>query len=152
MTSPELILYGGSITTLDDHNPQVQALASFNGRIIALGTNEEVTRLAEANTVIIDLAGRRAIPGIIDSHCHPDTHAARIVGWHDLSPDKVGSRNDLFDLIGDTCATLAPQEWFAGYRLNENKSGGYPSIFELDEVCQGHPLFIFFKSSVKRLR
>ena len=54
MTPPELILYGGSITTLDEHNPQVQALASFNGRIIALGTNEDVTRLAESNTVFME--------------------------------------------------------------------------------------------------
>ncbi len=68
--SPDLILKNGRITTLDPSRPEAQALAIVDGRIAASGTDGEVMRLAAAGTKIIDLAGRRVIPGLNDSHTH----------------------------------------------------------------------------------
>ena len=80
MIHPKLILTNGRISTLDANNTEVQGLASLGGHIVALGTSAEVENLANETTQIVDLAGRRVVPGIIDSHCHPDSYAARLAG------------------------------------------------------------------------
>jgi predicted amidohydrolase YtcJ len=73
---PETILLNGKIITLDNPgintNPGtiVQAMAIGGGKVMAVGSNEEIRRLAESNTRIIDLKGRTVIPGIIDAHSH----------------------------------------------------------------------------------
>ncbi|MDP6705853.1 MAG: amidohydrolase [Alphaproteobacteria bacterium] len=134
----DLVLTGGRITTLDDGNAEVEALAARDGQIVALGSDAEVSGLIGPETEVIMLEGRRAIPGIVDSHCHPDSQAARLARWHDLGPDSVGSRATLLERIAE-----APGEgWFGGYRFDETKSGGYPSLAELDVAGDGRPLFI----------
>ncbi len=138
----DLVLKNGKIATLDPADRFVAALAARGGRIVALGDSGDVASLAGPDTEAIDLAGRTAIPGIVDSHCHPDSHAARLARWHDLNPDRIASRRALLGRIGSVCAGLGPDEWFVGYRFNENKSGGYPCIEELDGASLGRPLFI----------
>jgi hypothetical protein len=66
----DLILFNGKVTTLDRQNPQAEAIAIRGDRFVAVGTEQDVMRLAGANTRRIDLKGRRVIPGLIDSHMH----------------------------------------------------------------------------------
>ncbi len=138
----DLVMTTGRIATLDSDNRTVEALAARDGRIVALGANADMDELIGPETTVIDLAGRTAIPGIVDSHCHPDSYAARIINWELLSPDRIQSREALLARIADVAETKGPDEWIAGYRLNENKSGGYPTIEEMDAAAKGRPLFI----------
>lgn len=66
----DVILFNGKITTLDAKKPNVSALGIKNARIFAIGTDEEVKKLADANTSQIDLKQKRVIPGLNDSHLH----------------------------------------------------------------------------------
>lgn len=136
----ELILRNGRIVTLDGGSRVVSALAAAGGRIVALGPEAET--LAGPGTEIVDLAGRTAIPGIVDSHCHPDSWAARLARWHDLSPRHLASKAALLARIDAVTRAAPAGAWFAGYRYDERKSGGYPSIAELDRAANGRPLFI----------
>jgi predicted amidohydrolase YtcJ len=142
MTDAELALINGKIATLDAANRTVSCLAASGGRIVALGDRADVDHAIGPKTRIIELAGRRAVPGIVDSHCHPDSYAVRLVKWRDLSPGVARSRGALLDAISTASKALGPQEWFAGYRYNERGSGGYPSLAELDAASHGRPLFI----------
>ena len=139
---PDLILRRGRIVTLDAAGRTVQALAAYGGRIVALGSDAEVASLAGPSTRIVDLAGRTAIPGIVDSHCHPDSYAARLARWHDVGPAGIPDRPTLLARIEAACKTLPPGEWFAGYRFNDHKSGGFPTREELDRASGGRPAFI----------
>src|SRR5688500_16285969 len=67
---PELILHGGKITTLDAAKPQAQALAIQGGRIVAVGDDDQILPLSGAATQVVNLQGRRVIPGLNDSHLH----------------------------------------------------------------------------------
>lgn len=70
MTAPDLILANGRITTLDRSRPEAEAVAVADGRILAVGTAAEIMPLAGPATTVIDLRGRRAVPGLDDSHTH----------------------------------------------------------------------------------
>jgi predicted amidohydrolase YtcJ len=138
----DLILKNGNIATLDDAGRFVSALAARDGRIVAMGEFSALASLEGPGTRVIDLQGHTAIPGIVDSHCHPDAYAARLARWQDLSPATIQSRESLLACIASVCENLADDEWFLGYRLNENKSGGYATLAELDEAGGGRPVFI----------
>lgn len=68
--APDLLLIHGRFRTLDRANPEAQAVAIQDGRIVQVGDTEVLMRLRGANTRVIDLNGRRVIPGLNDSHQH----------------------------------------------------------------------------------
>ncbi len=136
----DLIISGGKIATMDPQQRFVSALAARDGRIVGLGKASDLDGLKGPETQEIDLEGRTAIPGIIDSHCHPDAQAARLATWLDLSPESAPSRDALLAKIAE--AAKEGSGWIAGARLNENKCGGYPTREEMDRASGGRPLFI----------
>jgi predicted amidohydrolase YtcJ len=66
----DMVVRNGRIVTVDPQKPEVQALAIRAGRIEALGTGEEIARYIGPSTQVIDLEGRLAVPGFIESHGH----------------------------------------------------------------------------------
>jgi enamidase len=66
----DMILVGGKVLTGDSSRPMAQAVALRGERIRAVGSAEEIRRLAGAKTRIVDLGGRTVIPGLIDAHVH----------------------------------------------------------------------------------
>src|ERR1700744_5107796 len=68
--APDLILHRGLFTTLDRSNPAASAVAIKNGVFAEVGRDEDVMPLAGSSTRIVDLKGRRVLPGLIDNHLH----------------------------------------------------------------------------------
>ena len=68
--NPDLILINGKFTTLDRSNPAPQAVAITNGRFSAVGDAGGIMATKGPGTTVIDLGGRRAIPGLCDNHIH----------------------------------------------------------------------------------
>ncbi|HWP84328.1 MAG TPA: amidohydrolase family protein [Terriglobia bacterium] len=66
----DLILRNGKIVTVDQNFSIAQAVAIRGQRIAAVGTNDEIMRLAGPNTQVLDLKGRTVIPGFVDTHRH----------------------------------------------------------------------------------
>jgi hypothetical protein len=145
MTSPlhaDLILRNGRIATMDAANGFAEAVAVRGGRIAAVGSNAEIDPLAGPGSEVIELAGRTVIPGIVDSHCHPDSHAIMLLKQHDLGWPKFKSLDEVLAYIEATAASLGPDEWFVGYRYDDNKLGAVPTIEALDAAGQGRPVFV----------
>ena len=69
-SSADLILANGKIVTVDERFTIAQALAVRGDRIVAVGTNAEISRLADTSTRRINLRGRTVVPGFIDNHMH----------------------------------------------------------------------------------
>ena len=70
MTAVELILRNGKVTTLNRKKPEASAVAVADRRFVAVGDDSEVMTLQNPDTQVIDLCGRRLIPGLNDSHLH----------------------------------------------------------------------------------
>jgi len=68
--SSKMIFHNGIIITMDDAQPQAQAIAIDGDHIVAVGTNEDILALADSTTKVIDLEGKTVVPGFIDSHEH----------------------------------------------------------------------------------
>src|SRR6185436_16888808 len=66
----DTILVNGKVLTVDAQFSTRNALAVRGGRIVAVGTDADVRKLAGPATRAIDLQGRTVIPGLIDSHMH----------------------------------------------------------------------------------
>jgi predicted amidohydrolase YtcJ len=66
----DLVLRGGKIVTVDDANPEVEALAARDGRIIAMGSDAEISDYIGDETRVVELDGNLAIPGFIEGHGH----------------------------------------------------------------------------------
>ena len=70
-STPNLILTRGLFTTLDRSRPMANAVAIKDGRFLAVGRDEDVMPLAGVETKVIDLKGRRALPGLIGVLAEP---------------------------------------------------------------------------------
>ena len=69
-TAADLVLHNGLVTTLDRANPNATAVAVKDGLFLEVGTDRNVMALAGPDTKIIDLKGKRVLPGLIDNHSH----------------------------------------------------------------------------------
>lgn len=71
MAAADLLLFNGKVFTAEPGQPLGQAVAVANGKILKVGSDAEVKALADADTQVIDLAGKVLMPGMIDTHSHP---------------------------------------------------------------------------------
>ena len=114
------IFSGGDIVTVDSAQPQVEAVAVKDGRILALGTREAIEGQYRGDaTRMFDLAGRTLLPGFIDGHSHV-SHALGLVGWANVSIPPVGSVDSIAALIEvlrahAAASGAAPGDWILAY-------------------------------------
>ena len=66
----DLVLRGGKVVTVDENRPEAQAIAIAAGRILAVGSDEEIAAHIGQETEVIELEGMLAIPGFIEGHGH----------------------------------------------------------------------------------
>lgn len=138
----ETVVVNGRIYTMSAPDETIEALAIAGGRIVATGTTAEI--LAHApGAQVIDLEGRAAIPGIIDSHCHPDMTGVRLDKWHDFATGQPNSRASILSFVQAQAETLPAGQWVVGSNFDDLRDGGYPSREELDAVSGGRPVFIY---------
>jgi predicted amidohydrolase YtcJ len=71
IVAAEVIYAGGDIVTVDDRQPNAEALAVKDGKILAVGNRAEIERLHKGPTTrTVDLAGKTLVPGFLDAHSH----------------------------------------------------------------------------------
>ena len=144
LRTPDLILTNGKIVTVDERFSIAQAVAVGDGRITAVGTNKEIEALAGRTTRRIDLAGKTAVPGLIDNHMHllrAGTTWQREVRW-----DGVPSRKQALDLLRERVQSTKPGEWIynlGGWTLEQFADDPRPfTRDELDRVAPANPVFL----------
>jgi len=139
---PDLILSNGKIITVDERFSIAQAVAIKGDRIVAVGSNQDMARLAGPNTRKIDLMGRAVIPGLIDNHIH--LLRAGTTWIREVRFDGVDSRKHAIEMLRARAKAVGPGEWI--YNI-----GGWthqqftddPRSFtreELDEIAPDNPV------------
>ncbi len=115
----ETIFYGGTILTMDDDLPQVEAVAIADGRILAVGDKAAVMSTASEATELTDLCGAVLMPSFIDAHGH-FANAPQLVSWANVSGQPAGpvaSIPDVIDVLNHHVARrgIGPGQWIIGY-------------------------------------
>jgi predicted amidohydrolase YtcJ len=136
---PSHIFHSGKIVTVDPQSRTVGAMAIRNGRIVAVGTNADVMRLAGSGTEQVDLGGKTVLPGLIDSHVHAP--GASMYEFAQPVPD-MQSIEDVLAYVRERAERTAPGQWITLSqvfitRLREQR---YPSRAELDGAAPKHPV------------
>ncbi len=139
----DLILFNGKITTLDRQNPNATAIAIYDGRFVAVGADAEVMRRSGPGTQRIDLKGRRAIPGLIDSHMHIIRGGLNYN--MELRWDGVRSLADALRMLKvQVDRTPAPQ-WVrvvGGFSEHQFAEKRLPTLDEINAIAPETPVFL----------
>src|ERR1700680_4875643 len=103
----------GTIYTMDATKPRVQALAidSASGRILAVGSDDEVRRAGDRHAQVIDLRGRTALPGFIDAHIHLLMEAYRS---HNINAGQCASEDEVSEMVRQRAAQTPAGQWIMG--------------------------------------
>ncbi|HRA48109.1 MAG TPA: amidohydrolase family protein, partial [Thermomicrobiales bacterium] len=140
----DLALINGHVMTIDPMNPVVSGVAIRAGRIVAVGTDEEVRAAAGTRAEVIDLRGRTATPGLYDAHAHP-MMVGRALMDIDISPEAVGSIEGIKQAIKTRATATAADGWVIGRgydqaRMTEQR---YPDRHDLDAAEPDRPVFLY---------
>src|SRR5439155_10568044 len=112
---PELVLYNGSIVTVDASSTIASAVAVTGGLITAVGSDEEVLAGVGPATRVIDLAGRTVLPGINDAHLH-GVNLGLTSPPHclPLAFPEVRSIADIVARVEQAARVVPPGQWIFG--------------------------------------
>ncbi|WP_184636660.1 amidohydrolase [Variovorax guangxiensis] len=141
--TPDLILHNGRFTTLDRANPVAEAVAIKGGRFTHVGRAEEVLPLAGGATRVIDLQGRRVLPGLIDNHLHIIRGGLNYN--MELRWDGVRSLADAMGMLKRQVAVTPAPQWVrvvGGFTEHQFAEKRLPTIEELNAVAPDTPVFI----------
>ncbi len=143
----DLILKNGKIVTVDESKPKAQAMAVRDGKIIDLGNDKQIEAYVGDGTQVIDLDGKLAIPGFIDSHAHFTS-----IGRSKLSLDLTKAKNwdDIVALVEEAVKKSQPGEWILGRgwhqekwdKIPEPNVDGLPYHQGLSEVSPDNPVLL----------
>ncbi|HET9948652.1 MAG TPA: amidohydrolase [Longimicrobiales bacterium] len=114
----DLVLRNGKIVTVDAARPEAQALAVRGDRIVAVGSDAEIAKLVGPRTRVIDLRGRLAVPGFIESHGHFMGLGQALM---ELDLTKARTWDDIVALVKDAAAKAQPGEWIVGRGWHQEK-------------------------------
>ncbi|HUB49157.1 MAG TPA: amidohydrolase [Acetobacteraceae bacterium] len=143
MPAPDTILHHGLFSTLDRSNPAASAVAIKGGRFTAVGREEDVMKLAGQQTRIIDLQGRRVLPGLIDNHLHIIRGGLNFN--MELRWDGVRSLADAMAMLKRQVAITPPPQWVrvvGGFTAHQFVEKRLPTIEELNAAAPDTPVFL----------
>ncbi|HEV8687329.1 MAG TPA: amidohydrolase family protein [Gaiellaceae bacterium] len=142
--APDLVLYNGKISTVDAASSTVEALGIRDGAIIATGRSGPIKALAKQSTQVINLNGRRVLPGLLDGHLHGLRN-----GYHCFTQtvrlDNVFSRAQALQLYRAKGEELAGTTWVwttAGWTVRQLDQPGMFTLAELDAVLPANPAYV----------
>ncbi len=135
------IYFGGSIVTINENQPFVEAVGIEGEKIVSVGDLEDVKKVLGNESALIDLKGHSLLPGFIDCHLHPIIYI-----FYLLSPDvsDVKSIEELKEYLRIVSKERNKDELMMVFNLCEEKFDvpKLPNRGDLDDACPDHPVFV----------
>jgi len=143
----DLVLHHGKVVTVDVGVPDGEAIAVLDGKILAVGSDADIDAYIGSDTEVIDLEGRLAIPGFIDSHVHFSGIGTTQL---QLKLMEVANWDEVVELVAAAAAEAEPGELILGRgwhqekwdRTPEPNVDGLPFHETLDAVSPDNPVLL----------
>ena len=137
----DVVVVHGKVITVDGASTIAEAAAIRDGRFVAVGTSQDILRLAGPATRVMDARGRTVIPGIIDSHVHALGGAAAEMTQPFRNLPSVA---DVQEWIRRTASTRPAGEWIWTPRVfpTRIRERRFPTLAELDAAASRHPVVV----------
>jgi len=150
-TAPDLVFFNGNFFTADSLRPQASALAVQGDRIVAVGSDEEIKKLAGDKTQLIDLNGAFAMPGFIEGHGHFASLGQSLLNLNLLNSK---SWQEITGLVAEKAKSARPGEWIEGRGWHQEKwavsagptVNGYPYHDALSAAAPDNPVVLYHAS------
>jgi len=143
-----MVLKNGRVITVDKDFSIKEAIAVKDGKIVAVGSNDDIQKFITSDTKILDLKGKTILPGINESHMHgPLFGATRPPLAIDLTFPAVQSIPQMVEALRQKVAKTPPGEWIRGFGWDQgsleeckNDPSMFPRKSDLDAVSPDHPV------------
>ncbi|MBD9569696.1 amidohydrolase [Ensifer adhaerens] len=138
----DLILHNGRIWRGREEGIS-EAVAIWQGKVLATGSDAEMASLKGPHTKVIDLEGRFASPGLIDNHLHLISTGITM-GWVDATPAAAPTLAALMEKLAERAAVTPKGAWVRarGYDQVKLDVGRHPTREELDRAVPDHPVLL----------
>ena len=164
----DTILYNAQVLTMDRDQPPItvaQAVALRGDRIQAVGTNDRILQMAGPDTVRVDLGGKTVIPGVVDTHSHPNSYAVSHYNSEVapayvkyLEENRVRFANIRWDSRENALAdyqkiadNLTPGDWIYARTFGGPVVLEEISRFDLDRVAPRNPVYVMIGNGMQGL-
>ena len=137
----DTIIINANVITIDSAWPRTQAVAISDGKFVAVGSTEDISRLSSPNTKILDMSGKTVLPGFIDAHIHVLNSGIRHVMAADCDLRSIGA---IQEALRERLAVTPRGEWVQGFKFDDTKTaeGRFLSKDDLDAVTTNHPVLV----------
>ena len=139
-SSADTVLVKGAVYTMDAARSWAQAVAIRGGRLVLVGTDEQIRESVGPRTEVVDLAGRMLVPGFQDAHVHPVAAGVDLLqcDLHHLS-----SAEDYLEAIKSYADEHPDVPWILGGGWSMDAfERGTPTAAALDRVVPDRPVFL----------
>ncbi|GAB5601664.1 amidohydrolase [Thermus sp. FJN-A] len=141
MVKADFALVRARIYTLDPRMPRAEGLAAWRGRILALGSEDQLKDLIGPGTEVLEAGGRPVFPGFHDAHCHILLFGLSLL---EVNLKGVVSLEQVRAAVADRARSLPAGRWIRGGGYNENllAERRHPTRWELDAAAPEHPVWL----------
>ncbi len=140
----DLVLYNGTVLTMDKTKPQAKAFVVLQGKIVYVGTSDIAQLFIGKKTEVIDASEKTVVPGFNDCHIHPMPlyPFEHPLGYVDIGAHKVSSMEELIEALKQKVKITPEGNWILGGLYEDTKLGRHPTRYDLDRVSTKHPIGI----------
>ena len=144
--SAELVGRNANVLTVDAANSRATAFAVAEGKLLAVGSDDNVKPHIGEKTRVVDLKGKTVTPGFIDAHCHPAPVYPEDRLWASVDLFKTKTMDDLVEALKKKAAKTPKGQTVQGSRYRDTLLGRHPTRQDLDRVSTEHPVIISHSS------
>ena len=143
----DLVLTNGRVVTVEESQPEAQAIAVTGDRIVAVGSSGDIRQYVGPATKVVDVNGQLVIPGFVEGHGHfTGVGAAQL----NLNLMNVGSWDEIVAMVAEAVKTARPGQWIRGRGWHQEKwtappspnVEGFPTHASLDRVSPDNPVVL----------